>query len=75
VPRVQRRFRQQRRNLPLPKRYIRALAATNNLFQASWELDDFDIGKPLGSGKFGRVFWAREKRTGFVVALKVGIAK
>lgn len=31
----------------------------------------FDIGKPLGKGKFGRVYLAQEKRTGFVCALKV----
>jgi serine/threonine protein kinase len=34
-------------------------------------LSDFDIGKPLGQGKFGRVFLAREKQSKFVVALKV----
>ena len=31
----------------------------------------FDIGKPLGKGKFGRVYLAKEKATGFVCALKV----
>lgn len=36
----------------------------------SWTVDDFEIGKPLGKGKFGRVYLAREKRTGFVVAIK-----
>ena len=25
-----------------------------------WSLDDFEIGKPLGKGKFGRVYLARE---------------
>lgn len=34
-------------------------------------LNDFEIGKPLGKGKFGRVYLAREKLTGFVCALKV----
>eukprot|EP00696_Hemimastix_kukwesjijk_P018141 gnl/Hemi2/695_TR253_c0_g1_i1.p1 gnl/Hemi2/695_TR253_c0_g1~~gnl/Hemi2/695_TR253_c0_g1_i1.p1 ORF type:complete len:446 (+),score=117.91 gnl/Hemi2/695_TR253_c0_g1_i1:97-1434(+) len=34
-------------------------------------LDDFDIGKPLGKGKFGRVYVAREKSTHAIVALKV----
>jgi serine/threonine protein kinase len=37
----------------------------------TWELSDFDIGKPLGRGKFGNVYLAREKKTKFVVALKV----
>jgi serine/threonine protein kinase len=36
-----------------------------------WTLDDFEIGRPLGTGKFGRVYLAREKRTHFIVALKV----
>ncbi|KAJ3155965.1 hypothetical protein HDU89_005528 [Geranomyces variabilis] len=36
-----------------------------------WKLDDFDVGRALGKGKFGRVYLAREKRSGFVVALKI----
>jgi len=35
-----------------------------------WSLKDFEIGKPLGRGKFGDVYLAREKRTKFVVAIK-----
>jgi serine/threonine protein kinase len=35
-----------------------------------WCLNDFEIGKPLGQGKFGRVYLVREKKTKFVVALK-----
>ncbi|KAF5139539.1 Serine/threonine-protein kinase ark1 [Metarhizium anisopliae] len=31
----------------------------------------FEIGKPLGKGKFGRVYLARERNSGFVCALKV----
>ena len=27
-----------------------------------WTIDDFDIGKPLGRGKFGNVYLAREKK-------------
>ena len=38
---------------------------------ASWQLSDFDIGKPLGKGKFGNVYLAREKKSQFIVALKV----
>lgn len=37
----------------------------------SWSLVNFDIGRPLGKGKFGNVYLAREKETKFVVALKV----
>lgn len=36
-------------------------------------MDDFDIGKPLGKGKFGNVYVAREKKSKFIVALKVRI--
>jgi len=35
-----------------------------------WSLDDFLIGKPLGKGRFGSVFLAKEKSSGFIVALK-----
>ena len=37
----------------------------------TWELADFDIGKPLGRGKFGNVYLAREKKSHYIVALKV----
>lgn len=36
-----------------------------------WQLTDFDIGKPLGKGKFGNVYLARERRSKYIVALKV----
>ncbi|CAB3397612.1 unnamed protein product [Caenorhabditis bovis] len=36
-----------------------------------WALDDFDIGRPLGKGKFGNVFISREKKTKRIIALKV----
>jgi len=34
-------------------------------------LDDFEIGKRLGEGRFGKVYLAREKKSKFIVALKV----
>ncbi|CCC68533.1 hypothetical protein NCAS_0B04490 [Naumovozyma castellii] len=34
-------------------------------------LDDFEIGKKLGKGKFGKVYCVRHKETGFICALKV----
>ncbi len=36
-----------------------------------FSLEDFEIGKKLGRGKFGNVYVAREKKTKFIVALKV----
>ncbi|XP_050293040.1 aurora kinase B-like [Anthonomus grandis grandis] len=40
-----------------------------------WSLNNFELGRRLGRGKFGRVYLAREKRTGFLVALKTLIKK
>ena len=37
----------------------------------NWTIEDFEIGKPLGRGKFGHVYLAREKKSKFVVSLKV----
>ncbi|EAY02261.1 AGC family protein kinase [Trichomonas vaginalis G3] len=39
--------------------------------QSDWSINDFEIGRPLGTGKFGRVYLAREKKTHFIVAIKV----
>ncbi len=38
---------------------------------ATWKIDDFDVGRALGKGKFGFVYLCRERRTKFIVALKV----
>ncbi|XP_044745507.1 aurora kinase B-like [Coccinella septempunctata] len=40
-----------------------------------WSLDDFEIGYRLGRGKFGRVFLAKEKKTGYIVAMKTILKK
>ncbi|XP_038428570.1 aurora kinase A isoform X3 [Canis lupus familiaris] len=36
-----------------------------------WALEDFEIGRPLGKGKFGNVYLAREKQSKFILAIKV----
>jgi hypothetical protein len=38
-----------------------------------WSLDDFCFGKPLGRGRYGRVFLAKETRTKneYLFAIKV----
>ncbi|CAO2577507.1 Aurora kinase A [Lemmus lemmus] len=41
------------------------------LSRRQWTLEDFDIGRPLGKGKFGNVYLAREKQSKFILALKV----
>lgn len=35
-----------------------------------WKLDDFELGSRLGRGKFGRVYCARERKTGAIFAVK-----
>ena len=42
-----------------------------NFADKVWSLNDFEIGKPLGKGKFGSVYLAREKKSKFIVALKI----
>ncbi|CAO3667513.1 unnamed protein product [Rhizopus stolonifer] len=36
-----------------------------------WKIDDFKVGKHLGTGKFGTVYLAQEKRSKTVVTLKI----
>ncbi|KAJ4461451.1 putative Aurora kinase A-A [Paratrimastix pyriformis] len=40
-----------------------------------WTLNDFEIGRPLGKGKYGNVYIAREKASHYIVALKVLLKK
>lgn len=35
-----------------------------------WGIDDFEIGRPIGMGKFGRVYLARDVQTHYIVAIK-----
>ncbi len=46
-------------------------SAKSTLPQKKWSLKDFEIGRPLGRGKFGDVYLARERKSKFIVALKV----
>ena len=41
------------------------------LEEPGFNLLDFELGKPLAEGKFGHVYVAREKKTKYIVALKV----
>jgi len=45
--------------------------AKSSTQEKRWTINDFEVGRALGKGKFGRVYLAREKRTGYIVALKV----
>ena len=40
-----------------------------------WSINDIEIGKPLGKGKFGQVYLAREIKTKFIVVLKTFFKK
>lgn len=42
----------------------------NNFFSYKWSLNDFELGRRLGRGHFGRVYIGRERKTGFIVAVK-----
>uniref|UniRef100_M4BQC1 Aurora kinase n=1 Tax=Hyaloperonospora arabidopsidis (strain Emoy2) TaxID=559515 RepID=M4BQC1_HYAAE len=48
-----------------------ASTSSSSQSKKTWKLSDFEIGKPLGKGKFGNVYLAREKKSKYVVALKV----
>ncbi|XP_073708379.1 aurora kinase A [Garra rufa] len=43
----------------------------SNTSKKAWSLENFDIGRALGKGKFGSVYLARERQTKFILALKV----
>ncbi|XP_071737473.1 serine/threonine-protein kinase Aurora-3-like isoform X1 [Rutidosis leptorrhynchoides] len=45
--------------------------ASSESLKRNWSIDDFEIGRPLGKGKFGRVYLARESKSKYIVALKV----
>ncbi|KAF9150324.1 hypothetical protein BG015_007858 [Linnemannia schmuckeri] len=47
------------------------LQISRALMPREWCLDDFELARPLGKGQFGRVYSMRERRTGFIVAMKV----
>lgn len=51
--------------------YLSKLGEKRERTLPMWNINDFDIGRPLGKGKFGSVFLARHKEERVVVALKV----
>ncbi len=44
---------------------------TDTVERRAWSLSDFEIGRPLGEGKFGRVYLGREKHSKYITAIKV----
>ncbi|CAB0003274.1 unnamed protein product [Nesidiocoris tenuis] len=49
---------------------IKADIAKRNGRQRAFRIQDFEIGKLLGSGQFGVVYLARDKKSKYVIALK-----
>ncbi|XP_069035544.1 aurora kinase A isoform X2 [Lepisosteus oculatus] len=48
-----------------------SMNSVNSNSKKRWSLENFDIGRPLGKGKFGNVYLARERQSMFILALKV----
>ena len=46
-------------------------AVEGTLRPGGMTLNDFEVGRPLGNGKFGRVYLARTRKDKYIVALKV----
>ena len=57
------------------ERQYNSNASQNNASKKSeettWTLNDFHLSQSLGKGKFGSVYLAQEKKSHFIVALKV----
>lgn len=63
-------------HLPPKHLNVESSSSSNSLFggammRKGWSIDNFEVGRALGKGKFGQVYLAREKQSRFVVALKV----
>lgn len=64
-------LKQQQTSQPQSQVPTHILKSKNSKSSHRWQLSDFDIGRPLGKGKFGNVYLAREKQSKFICALKV----
>ncbi|KAB1262563.1 Aurora kinase A [Camelus dromedarius] len=54
-----------------PEKEVASKQKNEESKKRQWALEDFEIGRPLGKGKFGNVYLAREKQSKFILALKV----
>ncbi|KAK8516672.1 hypothetical protein V6N12_049394 [Hibiscus sabdariffa] len=50
---------------------VKMISQSEGNSKRKWSIQDFEIGKPLGKGKFGRVYLAREVKSKYMVALKI----
>ncbi|EFO26867.1 AUR protein kinase [Loa loa] len=55
----------------VPRKESEFLAPKSPFYDREFRLSDFEIGRPLGKGKFGNVYLARVKGINFIVALKI----
>ncbi|GMG51324.1 unnamed protein product [Ambrosiozyma monospora] len=64
--------RSPRRSTVFNRLSVRKSTVPSTLLPAKdWQISDFEMGRKLGKGKFGKVYCVREKRSGFICALKV----
>ncbi|KAI8092961.1 kinase-like domain-containing protein [Halteromyces radiatus] len=61
--------------IPIDIHERKQVSSMTNQKKKEWSTDDFDVGKHLGTGKFGNVYMAREKQSRQVVAMKILIKK
>mmetsp|Transcript_22397 Transcript_22397/g.39696 ORF Transcript_22397/g.39696 Transcript_22397/m.39696 type:complete len:356 (-) Transcript_22397:175-1242(-) len=54
-----------------PRESLMYIPAMSDSAVSNWTLEKFDIGKKLGNGKFGNVYLARERKSGYIVAIKI----
>ncbi|CAF1477782.1 unnamed protein product [Rotaria sordida] len=50
--------------------YATLSGVTRTHDRRQWTINDFEIGAPLGRGRFGHVYCVREKKSKYIVALK-----
>lgn len=63
-------------NYSNPSNFYNNISSMHTTFvKKNWKIEDFDLGKCLGKGRFGKVFIAREKKTKCLFALKCILKK
>jgi len=49
----------------------KGLKSPHKALPSDWKVDDFEFGRLLGEGKFGKVYLVREKASSYICALKI----
>jgi hypothetical protein len=58
-------------NITRPLKSSTTTTSTTSSTSSEWSIDSFLMSKPLGRGKFGNVYYAKQKSTNHPIALKV----